>query len=189
MKIQGAEAVVTVNEDVLKERERKKYRHSELDERIIRERTEKETRNTQRAVKYGVKAPEAEKIDEKTIRFDRIIGETWKEIEETSSMKDVGENVAKMHSCDLIHGDLTTSNIMINDEGETYIIDFGLSEISERVEDRAVDIHLLKQVLESSHSDKAENTWSSFLEGYQKYEKSEEVLERLEDVESRGRYK
>jgi Kae1-associated kinase Bud32 len=189
MEIKGAEASVEIrDEEVVKKRDEKKYRHPELDERIREERTREEVKNTRRAVKYGVNAPEAEKKDEDTIKFDRIEGKTWKESEDIESMESVGENVAKMHHGDVIHGDLTTSNIIVKN-GEAYLIDFGLSEVSERIEDKAVDIHLLKQILEASHPDKAEEAWKNFLKGYNEYDESKEVLERLEEVELRGRYK
>lgn len=189
MEVEGAEACVRLtDEKAVKKRHSKDYRHDVLDSKIIRERTDREARNTRRAVKYGVNAPEVEKLSEDTLEFERIKGEAWKESEKVEAMKSVGENVALMHENQIIHGDLTTSNIIIND-GEAFIIDFGLSELSERVEDMAVDIHLLKQVLESSHPSKSGEAWKSFLEGYREYERYDDVLERLEEVESRGRYK
>jgi len=103
-------------------------------------------------------------------------------------MKSYGTNIAYLHSTEIIHGDLTTSNAMVSN-GELYVIDFGLSFRSQRLEDKAVDIHLLKQVLNSSHPEVAERAWQKFVEGYSEYEKSDEVLEQLEDVEKRGRYK
>lgn len=189
MKKQGAEATVKIQENrVFKERPRKKYRVKELDQRIREERTEEEVKNLERAEKYGVNVPEAEKKDDSTIEMERITGKPWKEEQDTEKMIEVGENVAKLHSVKVIHGDLTTSNILVEDE-KVFLIDFGLSEISERTEDHAVDIHLLKQVLESSHPEKAEEAWENFLEGYENFEESKEVLEQLEEVEKRGRYK
>jgi Kae1-associated kinase Bud32 len=188
MEKQGAEANVKIQEEkVVKERPRKNYRVKELDQRIRQERTEEELKNLERAKKYGVNVPEAEEKDEATIKMEKIPGKTWKEEQNTEKMMEVGENVAKLHSAKIIHGDLTTSNIMTGEK--VYLIDFGLSQISERTEDRAVDIHLLKQVLESSHPEKAEEAWKNFLKGYEDFEESEKVLEQLEEVESRGRYK
>lgn len=188
MEIKGAEASVTIkNDEVIKKRDEKKYRHPELDERIREDRTREEVKNTKRARKYGVNAPEAEKKDGKIV-FEKIEGQTWKKSEDVESMKDLGKNVAKMHYGDIIHGDLTTSNTIVKD-GEASIIDFGLSKVSERIEDKAVDIHLLKQVLNSSHPDIAEESWKKFLGGYKDYDESEKVLEQLEEVEQRGRYK
>jgi len=190
MEIKGAEASVTIETDkVIKRRERKSYRHPELDERIINERTSSEAKNVKRARKYGVNAPEVLDVENDEIVFEKIDGVIWKEVEEVEKMEKVGENVALMHENQVIHGDLTTSNLMIDKSGEAFLIDFGLSFISERVEDQAVDIHLLKQVLDSSHPGKSEEAWEKFLEGYRENSRYDEVLERFEEVQSRGRYK
>jgi Kae1-associated kinase Bud32 len=190
MKEKGAEATIEVIEGkVLKNRKPKKYRHNELDEEIRKERTDTEVKLMKEAIKYGVTAPRPEKKDESTIAMEKIDGRPIKEIIEKKPeiMKDLGDNIAKLHSADVIHGDLTTSNALY-DEG-LYVIDFGLSFRSERVEDKAVDIHLLKQVLGSSHPEVAEEAWEKFVEGYRSYEQSGEVLDQLEEVEKRGRYK
>lgn len=191
MEFQGAEATVEILEDrVLKRREPKEYRNRELDERLRKERTDEELKNLERARKYGVNAPEAEKTSESELELEKIDGRPLKEkiSEEPELLKDVGRNVAKMHSADVIHGDLTTSNVLHTGE-KVYLIDFGLSNVSERIEDKAVDIHLLKQVLNTSHPEIAEKAWEEFVSGYSEYDESGKVLERLEEVESRGRYK
>jgi Kae1-associated kinase Bud32 len=103
-------------------------------------------------------------------------------------MKSYGQNIGYLHSTEIIHGDLTTSNAMVSDD-KLFVIDFGLSYRSQRVEDKAVDIHLLKQVLNSSHPDVADEAWEKFVEGYSDYDRSDEVLQQLKDVEKRGRYK
>ncbi|MFB6114840.1 MAG: KEOPS complex kinase/ATPase Bud32 [Candidatus Nanohalobium sp.] len=189
MKQKGAEATVTAEDGkVIKEREPKKYRHRDLDTKIREERTETEVKLMEEAIRYGVNAPEPEKIGNTTLEMEKIEGRPLKEVVEDRPeiMEQYGENVAKMHSADIIHGDLTTSNAIV-DEG-LYIIDFGLSFRSDRVEDKAVDIHLLKQVLNSSHPEVADKAWESFLEGYRP-ENREDVLEQLKEVEKRGRYK
>ena len=101
-------------------------------------------------------------------------------------MVEVGKNIQKLHEAGLIHGDLTTKNIISN--GEITLIDFGLSQASTNVEDRAVDLHLLKQILESSHPEHFEEAWNNFLNNYRP-EFRENVMKRLEEVEERGRYK
>lgn len=190
MKKKGAEASVKIREDkVIKIREPKKYRHEKLDKQIRERRTSEELKNIRRARKYGVDVPESEEKDETTIKQDKINGKPLKETikGKPGLMKQVGENMAKMHSADIIHGDLTTSNII--DGEKIFLIDFGLSEVSDRVEDKAVDIHLLKQVLNSSHPEVAEECWKNFTEGYRDYEEAEKIFERLVEVEKRGRYK
>ncbi|MFB6175449.1 MAG: KEOPS complex kinase/ATPase Bud32 [Candidatus Nanohalobium sp.] len=189
MKEKGAEATVeSRNGKILKTREPKKYRHRDLDRKIREERTETEVKLMKEAIKYGVNAPNPEKIGKAEIEMEEIDGRPLKEEadERPELLKDMGENVANLHSADIIHGDLTTSNALVDQE--LFIIDFGLSFRSQRVEDRAVDIHLLKQVLNSSHPEVAEEAWNHFLEGYRP-ENREEVLDQLEEVEKRGRYK
>jgi len=187
----GAEATVEIKEDrVVKKREPKNYRNEKLDNRLRTERTEQEQKLVEKAIQYNVNAPETEKVDESTLEQQKIEGTVLKEkvVENPSLLEQLGENVAYLHSADIIHGDLTTSNAIFSN-GEIFVIDFGLSFQSQRKEDRAVDIHLLKQVLNSSNPETAEEAWQSFLEGYKEYESSEEVLEQLEEVEQRGRYK
>jgi len=102
-------------------------------------------------------------------------------------MKLLGEQVLILHLSDLIHGDLTTSNVILKN-GEIFIIDFGLGFVSKKIEDKAVDLHLLKQALEAKHFENWELLFESFLERYE-FEEGKKVVERLEVVEKRGRYK
>jgi len=93
-----------------------------------------------------------------------------------------------LHNHLIIHGDLTTSNMILNKE--IYFIDFGLSFFSEKAEDKAVDLHLLKEGLESKHYRIWEECFRCALEAYRKEaNKSSETLKRLEIVEKRGRYR
>ncbi|MCJ7450738.1 MAG: Kae1-associated serine/threonine protein kinase [Candidatus Nanohaloarchaeota archaeon QJJ-9] len=189
-KFQGAEAVVEVSgEKVTKKRVSKGYRHKKLDKELRSERTDMEKKLIHEARRHGVKTPETEKKDDYALEMERIEGEKLKEKVEDNLdlMKKLGENVAYLHSTNIIHGDLTTSNAIVSEE--LYLIDFGLAFRSDRLEDKAVDIHLLRQVLDSTHNEVAGKAWEKFIEGYKVYEKSERVLEQLEEVESRGRYK
>lgn len=188
--LQGAEAEVEIKEDsVLKTRPRKNYRHESIDSRLREERTETEVKLMKEARKHGVNVPEIKGSSESRIEMDRIKGDMLKQVLENDieKIEKLGENVALIHDTNIIHGDLTTSNALVYEK--VYLIDFGLSYRSQRVEDKAVDIHLLKQVLNSSHPEVADKAWENFIEGYRSYKKSDEVLEQLEDVESRGRYK
>jgi TP53 regulating kinase-like protein len=99
----------------------------------------------------------------------------------------LGEEVSKLHEEDIIHGDLTTSNILLKGK-RIYIIDFGLGFISNRIEDKAVDLHLIKQALEAKHFQNWEILFKSFITNYQPKDK-EKILSQLKKVESRGRYK
>ena len=93
-----------------------------------------------------------------------------------------------MHNASIIHGDLTTSNIIVHDK--VYFIDFGLGFVSTKIEDKAVDLHIIKKALESKHYLHAEECFHYLLEGYTKENKDVEmILRRLEKVEKRGHYK
>ncbi|MFB6190897.1 MAG: KEOPS complex kinase/ATPase Bud32 [Candidatus Nanohaloarchaea archaeon] len=190
--IEGAEAKLEFRDDsVVKKRHSKNYRHPDLDEKIREERTEREARLMREARKNGVNVPGVEKTGDDTLEIEEIDGEQLKDALDRNSdaMEQLGENAARLHEADMIHGDLTTRNAMLSESGTVLLIDFGLASRSSRTEDKAVDIHLLKQVLESSHPGIAEEAWQKFLEGYRGYGDSEEVMERLKEVEQRGRYK
>lgn len=190
MKQRGAEALIEITDSqVVKTREQKKYRHPELDEKIRKERTSSEAQIMKKARTHGVNVPEIIDSEDSIIEMEKIEGRPLKEVieEEPEKMEALGENVALLHDTNIIHGDLTTSNVIVNDS--LCIIDFGLSFHSDRAEDRAVDIHLLKQVLNSSHPEVAEDAWKHFLDGYRNHGEAEKVLEQLKEVEKRGRYK
>jgi TP53 regulating kinase-like protein len=99
----------------------------------------------------------------------------------------IGKNLSIMHDLDIIHGDLTTSNMILRDN-KLFFIDFGLSFSSARIEDKAVDIHLFKQALGSRHFRVAKKAYAYFFKNYNPKNKKE-ILERLSIVEQRGRYK
>ena len=102
--------------------------------------------------------------------------------------KDIGQKIAILHNNEIIHGDLTTSNMIFNKE--IYFIDFGLGYFSQKIEDKAVDLHLLKEALESKHSKIWEKCYKHALDEYsKKANKSREVIKRIKVVEKRGRYK
>ena len=191
MEVRGAEALVEISDGrVVKKRQSKNYRHPELDTRIRKDRNRREARNLKRARKYGVNVPEVVEEEEYSIEMREIDGRTVKEIlpDNLEPLKNLGENVARLHSSEAVHGDLTTSNALWNGE-KVFLVDFGLSDTTSRTEDRAVDLHLFKQVLESSHTEVAEAAWKTFIEGYSGFKESDKVLEHLEEVEKRGRYK
>jgi Kae1-associated kinase Bud32 len=100
----------------------------------------------------------------------------------------IGKNLSIMHDLNIIHGDLTTSNMILTKDKKLYFIDFGLSFNSSRIEDKAVDIHLFKQALESKHFRVNDKAYKYFLQGYNPKDKKE-ILERLAIAETRGRYK
>ncbi|KAF9220581.1 hypothetical protein BS17DRAFT_882274 [Gyrodon lividus] len=104
-------------------------------------------------------------------------------------MKMIGIEVAKMHLADIIHGDLTTSNMMLRrDTNDLVLIDFGLAFYSTLVEDKAVDLYVLERAFTSTHPD-SKPLFESVLASYeQRMGKSwDQVKRRLDDVRLRGR--
>ena len=102
--------------------------------------------------------------------------------------KKIGENIAKLHDSNIVHGDLTTSN-MILQKNKLYFLDFGLGFISHKIEDMAVDLYLLREALEAKHFKNWKILFQEVTKEYKKSEKSELVLKQLKKVEKRGRYK
>jgi len=193
---QGAEAKIISNGDyIIKSRIKKVYRIKELDEKIRKRRTKSETKLLEKASKI-IPVPVPEKTKKNfQIRIPFIEGkklsqelDSFTKKEQLQILKQIGENTAKLHNIDIIHGDLTTSNMILKDN-LVFFIDFGLGYSSHKIEDKAVDLHLIKEALEAKHFQNWEELFNSFLKGYKKYKKSKEVLDRLRKVEQRGRYK
>ncbi len=186
----GAEAVIYKKSGkVLKERESKGYRIKELDEKLRFERTKKESRMLEKA---RVSSPKVFSKGEDSIEMEFVEGDLLKEFfdEEPRIAEEVGKKVAELHEQNIIHSDLTTSNIIREENSEKLVfIDFGLSFRSRKIEDKAVDIHLFKQSLRSKHYKNFEEAIEYFINGYSEYSEAEKVLERLKKVESRGRNK
>lgn len=194
---QGAEAIIYLDGNkIVKERISKSYRHPELDAKIRKRTTRFEARLLERAREI-VPAPKVLKSCEKEmkIEMEHIEGEKLRDQVSkmsTEERKDVftrvGKKVAKLHNANIIHGDLTTSNIIYN--GKVNFIDFGLGFISPKIEDKAVDLHLLKQALASKHHEHFDECFEAVMEGYSRNsEEFKSLCERLKKVESRGRYK
>jgi len=194
---QGAEAIILKDKNkVIKKRIKKSYRIPELDEKIRKSRTRSESKLLDKASKV-ITIPSNKKTDEKTkkIYMDFIDGKKLSEYldkfpkkQQLEICKKIGESIAKLHNKDIIHGDLTTSNIISKGQ-DIYFIDFGLGFISHKYEDKAVDLHLLRQALEAKHFRDWANLFEKVCEGYKKAKDSKIVLERLKAVEKRGRYK
>ena len=106
----------------------------------------------------------------------------------------IGGYIATLHKNGHIHGDITTSNLIITEEEEIFLIDFGLHEYSDTIEDKSVDLHLFKRVLISSHGNDFEFCFNAFIEGYRsKYDKEnlnecKSIIKNINAIETRGRY-
>lgn len=191
---QGAEAKLYLEDgEIIKDRIKKDYRIKEIDDRLRKSRTRREAKVLSKLHAIDIPAPKLISCDEKeTISMEYIDGPKLRDILDKSSYEriceEIGKKVAIVHNNHMIHGDLTTSNMIFKDE--VYFIDFGLSFFSHKIEDKAVDLHLLKQALESKHYKIWEKCFNAVIHGYKKEAKdAEHILKRLKEVEERGRYK
>lgn len=191
----GAEAILKKEgERLTKERIKKSYRLPILDEKLRKARTKKEAKLLEKASKL-IPTPKIIKLDEKTKEIEMEFIEGKKLSEHLDNLdnkievcRQIGENIAKLHDADIIHGDLTTSNMILKDE-KVYFIDYGLGFESNKIEDKAVDLHLIKQALEAKHFKDYEKLFEAVREGYKASKHHVATLKRLEAVEKRGRYK
>ena len=184
----GAEATVHLEDGIIiKERVPKRYRLVELDERIRKERTRAEARLMSEARRVGVPTPIIYDINGSRIEMEYIAGEPIKNIMTPYLSERVGEIVGRLHSGDIIHGDLTTSNMILHND-KIYMIDFGLSFVSRIIESQGVDVHVLFQTFESTHKD-PEKLIDAFCKGHRKtFENADNVIQRVKEIEKRGRY-
>jgi len=198
---QGAEAKIILKENfIIKNRIAKAYRHPELDKKIIKQRTKAESKLLSKASKI-ILVPIPEKSKEpNVIKMPFIKGQKLSENlnkfslkKQYEIMKIIGDSIAKLHKLDIIHGDLTTSNmIFIESSKELFFIDFGLGYISRKIEDKAVDLHLLKQALEAKHFKNWNNLIKKVFHSYEKTigkHEAKKVFDRITSIEKRGRYR
>jgi len=170
---------------VLKDRIPKGYRISEIDNKIRRARCKLEARLLSDAKRAGVVTPILYDVnlEDKSILMEEIDGVMVKDIIDDDLAFKIGENISRLHSADIIHGDITTSNIMLRD-GQLVFIDFGLGRHSTLDEDKAVDLLVLKKSLQSIDYNLAVKYFDCVLNGYD----NESIVNTISDIESRGRY-
>lgn len=191
----GAEAILIQQDGkLIKRRVAKGYRLIELDEKLRKQRTRKESRLLEKASKL-IPVPKIININEKNEEIGMQFLEGRKLSEYLDNLpnaedvcKEIGADIAKLHDAEIIHGDLTTSNMILK-ENKVYFIDFGLGFESKKIEDKAVDLHLLKQAFEAKHFNNYEKFFNAAKEGYKASKHHAATLKRLEAVEKRGRYK
>ena len=193
---QGAEAIIYLNKNIIKDRIKKSYRLKEIDEKLRKFRTKREAKVIEKLSAISFPAPRLIHSDSKEIiKMDYIKGDKLRDVLEKKDYvklsKELGKKIAILHNNNIIHGDLTTSNMILNNiNNEIFFIDFGLSFFSHKIEDKAVDLHLLKQALESKHYKIWEKCFDAAIKSYEKESNNgKEVIARLEKVEARGRYK
>jgi len=200
---QGAEAKICLSKymgfDVVEKRRiSKSYRIHQIDKQLINSRTKEEAKLMIEARKNGVSVPIIYDVDLKNgiITMQYLKGKRVKDVlndlnekQRKDLCKKIGENIASFHNNDIIHGDITTSNmIMVNDK--VHFIDFGLGEKNAEVEAKGVDLHVLMEAIESTHS-KYSNCFNYVLEGYKKQYKdnANSVIKKIEEIVKRGRYR
>ncbi len=185
---------------IIKMRIPKKYRSPVLDEQIRNYRTVHEPQLIHEAKAAGVPTPLIYMVNviESSITMEYIEGQQVKQLlNKVSKAKrhdicvKIGESIAKLHSHGLIHGDLTTSNMILSTKGKLFFVDFGLGEKNGELEAQGVDLHLLKRALQSTHYLFWEDCFQSVLCGYTSVlgvELAEKVYEKIREIEKRGRY-
>mgnify|MGYP000692206305 CR=1 FL=1 len=190
--VKGAEATVTVEGDrVRKRRKPRAYRHPALDERLRRKRTRGEARLTSQARRAGVPTPLVYDIDlERTqLVFQRVGDCELRAAVTPERVRQVARHLARLHGAGLVHGDPTTRNVRVRTDGgepAVFLIDFGLGYHSDDPEDHAMDLQVLAQSLTGTEDDA--DALVDAIEGAYRDAGDPAVLERLRDIETRGRY-
>lgn len=223
---QGAEARLYIcnylgKPTLIKERFKKNYRHPDLDTSITKERIKNEARSIVRCKTAGVRTPALYLVDFERRRIymqhfvnsitvkDFIINLKSSTNQGDMNVLDfysdkIGEVIRKMHENNIIHGDLTTSNMLLVEKSpsniednskwlnhnniELVLIDFGLSFIDSSTEDKGVDLYVLERALISTHNDYP-NLFSRIFEAYKSFSKNniKEIISKYEEVRARGR--
>lgn len=197
---------------IVKYRPPKPYRHPKIDALLTKSRTIAEAKFMAKLLKLNIPAPALVLLDAPKgvicmtkIGADLADGSVsslknflwWLEksdadpygAEAEAACTSTGAIIGKLHAQDMIHGDLTTSNIMLHD-GQAHLIDFGLSLYSALAEDKAVDLYVLERAVNSTHSEFADKYNEWLLQGYQSAVpkgKLKDTMKKLEDVRLRGR--
>jgi TP53 regulating kinase-like protein len=184
---------------VVKKRPKKPYLLSNIDEQLRTTRTSKECKMLTVARTFGVPTPSVYSVDllNKSITMDFIDGEQFKVLVDTTSPENLrklchqfGHLIGLLHLGGLVHGDPTTSNILVDQENKMWMIDFGLAELNASVEMKGVDLHLIRRALETTHWEYQEDMLKDTLEGYSQTvgDDAKELFTRMEEIRERGRY-
>ncbi len=177
---------------ISKIRNPKPYIHHQVDDYIRKKRTKREVNIINAAKQAKIRTPFIYFLDPQKgeIIMEYIKGKNVKDILSTKVCLEMGRYAGLLHSIDIIHGDLTTNNFIIN-KNQLVLIDFGLSFISQRFEDKAVDLRLMKEILGSVHADLYEKAYENFLDGYSEVTNKKDlktILKNIQEIENRGRY-
>jgi TP53 regulating kinase-like protein len=180
---------------ILKIRKIKNYRNSILDSKIRKQRTIKESQIMSQIKSFGIPTPLVYfvNLQKTSIMMQEIPGKPIHDLSESKIIeysKEIGKLVGRLHKNGIMHGDLTTSNFILF-KNTIFVIDFGLSQNTIKPEDHAVDLRLIKEILNSAHAKIMKPAWKNFLSGYKSVVGSDnytKILKLVSDIESRGRY-
>lgn len=183
------------SKSILKIRKSKNYRNSILDSKICRQRTIKESQMLSQVKSFGIPTPLVYFVNLKnnSIIMQEIPGKPVHDLPESKIIelsKHIGKLVGMLHKNGIMHGDLTTSNFILFQK-TVYVIDFGLAQNTIKSEDHAVDLRLIKEILNSAHAKIMQSAWKNFLLGYKSVVGSTsfaKITKLVLDIESRGRY-
>jgi TP53 regulating kinase-like protein len=178
------------------------YRLPELDKLIRVQRTAHEAQMIHLSRVAGVSAPHLYYLStqEALLVMEYLEGKRLKTLLLEAGLKDervveigeeFGRSVGKLHAAGIMHGDLTTSNVIIDGSGGVSVIDFGLAIHSQKLEDQAVDLRLIKETLTGAHNVLSKRFMQSLLSGYTSVlgkERAEAATRKLAEIERRGRY-
>jgi TP53 regulating kinase and related kinases len=202
----GAEADVYRGEwceapAVYKVRKPLRYRLPELDNAIRSQRTAHEAQMIHLSKLAGVSSPHIyymsppdallvmEYLEGRRLKTVLQEAEADRSVETTA--EDFGKDIARLHSAGIMHGDLTTSNVIVGEDGGISLIDFGLALHSQKLEDHAVDLRLIKETLTGAHNQVAKRFMQSLFKGYSSVlgeKRASEAMRKLTEIERRGRY-
>ena len=196
----GAEAELYLSEwhgrpAIIKKRIPKGYRITEIDEKIRVQRTKKEALLMEAARKAGVCVPIVYDVNikNKEIIMQYIQGLRIKDIIDNKEehwqkniCETIGKSIASIHENGIIHGDITTSNMIVM-ENKLYFIDFGLGSKNNDTESRGVDLHVLMEAFKATHNNTNLFQWT--LTAYKKHSThSNQVIKIIDEITQRGRY-
>jgi TP53 regulating kinase-like protein len=166
------------------------YRQRMLDDDLRRRRTISESKMITLAKEFGLRTPYIYFVDpfRAEIVMEFISGTRASKVLTSSICNEIGMFVSTLHLFNIIHGDLTPANFIVN--RKITMIDMGLSFHSTRREDKAMDIRLFKEILKSTYYRYFPEFFGDFLDGYKSVNSKEldKILQRLDEIETRKRY-
>ena len=198
---------------VRKQRRTRAWRHPDLDHRLGHRRMMSEARLMVRMQRAGIAIPVLYDLDPDagTMVMQRMPGRPLIDVLrdnalppsfKQSALTSTGAAIRNVHRLAITHGDLSTNNVLIDEEGHATLIDFGLAAVDYEVERFGIDLHVVDEILGASHPDIADGI-EFLLAGYTAEEERQgppvdqtggavptasEVLQRLENVRTRVRY-